>query len=450
MMKQENKVDMTNILDIIDSESVEKLRKYLHAFDFCGKKLLYDSCTNRLWDLEEDEFVLIKDIITNEKPEELNIKCRDSSVSSFVQIILRDIMHCLNNADRQIKSPNPTTMILLVTEQCNFACTYCYGSYPFMEGKMSVETAKKAVDLAVREGIKDIVFFGGEPLLNFSTIEETVRYVEDNSLGIDMRITTNGSLVNEEIATFLSEHAILASVSMDGDMRSHDITRPLKSGKSSYEMVMNGIDLLKGKNILTLLEITHSARHSENLKNQLDTAFSIFNTVSCACVDGKKGCKHSKDVVSGERMKTFYNNVLDYEKELPENCTLIGIRELYDRICDGFSLTMPYCLCSDIGSRLIVDTEGNVFPCPEMTSMKEYCFGNINSVSYNDYDKNREKVIESLSSKKLHNKWFSNICETCIQHVSYKNGDFYYDDEKTFENCIESLIGRVSNEYNNE
>ncbi len=80
-----------------------------------------------------------------------------------------------------------TTMVLNVTNKCNLACTYCYeygedkivdtdfGAKPKF---MSEETARESVDFMFQESgsnrVANLTFFGGETLLNFPVLLDTV------------------------------------------------------------------------------------------------------------------------------------------------------------------------------------------------------------------------------------------------------------------------------------
>jgi len=91
---------------------------------------------------------------------------------------------------------------------------------------MEEDLARRSIDFFVRcsaEHIgetKNIVFYGGEPLINFSTIESAVKYArkleESNSFNGKIQFTmfTNCSLVTKSIAKFLSKNniTIIASV----------------------------------------------------------------------------------------------------------------------------------------------------------------------------------------------------------------------------------------------
>jgi sulfatase maturation enzyme AslB (radical SAM superfamily) len=66
----------------------------------------------------------------------------------------------------------------------------------------------------------NINFYGGEPLLSFRLIKEIVSFLEDKNQELkkkpDYTITTNGSLLTEEILQFLSKYKFHVELSFDG------------------------------------------------------------------------------------------------------------------------------------------------------------------------------------------------------------------------------------------
>jgi uncharacterized protein len=121
---------------------------------------------------------------------------------------------------------------LHLTAACNFRCRYCY------EGEktgnpMSIDTAKAAIDLAVRAHPPGqslgIVFFGGEPLLCRGLIRQIMEHTRETSAAIGQhfhhKITTNGSLLDEEFLTDELTREIFVAMSLDGVQQAHDLHR---------------------------------------------------------------------------------------------------------------------------------------------------------------------------------------------------------------------------------
>ncbi len=427
---------------MLTREKLLQLRDCIHLLESDGNCYIFAARANRIFQLTQGETLTLK-LLFDGDAVPLDMASFPSQAEEFIEGLYQA---CAVETPPG-EEPELSSLVLLVSEACNFACTYCYGTYGERTRKMNIETAVHAIDLALKLGIRDIVFFGGEPLTNFPVIQQAVEHIEKIGCeDVNLRMTTNASLVTEEIVEFLHRHHFQVSVSMDGDQRSHDLTRVYHDKSSTYADVVRGIERLKQNGVLTMLELTYSARHPD-LKKQLRAAFGLYPVVSCACVDGGQESKQSADVISGDRLQDFYHTLLDTQRNLKEDEMLIGARELYDRICDGEPLSVPKYLCSDIGTRLIVAPDGAAVPCPEMTDRPEYIICNVNTInSPLEFIELRAQVLERLLSKHLEQKWFTSLCETCIQHVKKKDGHFQYLDENSFESCVDSLLVRFLRE----
>ena len=117
------------------------------------------------------------------------------------------------------------TLSLEIINKCNLNCTYCY----LGEKKntyMSLETAQKAIDIAVHEANKQydrtlmVYFIGGEPLMAFNLMKDAVGYTkkkcQETNLICKFSTTINGPLVTDEIIDFFVENTFEVKVSLDG------------------------------------------------------------------------------------------------------------------------------------------------------------------------------------------------------------------------------------------
>jgi uncharacterized protein len=119
---------------------------------------------------------------------------------------------------------------------------------------MSADVAESAVEMLIQESAGreklHVTFFGGETLLNFPVMRSTVEYAERRlaELGkrIEFSVTTNATLLTEEIVDFLSGHRIGVTVSIDGDQELNDRMRVFHDGRGSYSVIAPRIqNLLK-------------------------------------------------------------------------------------------------------------------------------------------------------------------------------------------------------------
>ena len=149
--------------------------------------------------------------------------------------------------------PPITKMELVLTESCNLACAYCFEKPMRGARRMRPAVARAAVDLLIEysgeETALEVTHFGGEPLLNFSTLVSATEYGQDRAAAagksIAFSITTNGLLLDEEIADYLAKHKIKVLLSIDGPARSHDNYRIDRQGRGTFGRVLAALNLLK-------------------------------------------------------------------------------------------------------------------------------------------------------------------------------------------------------------
>ncbi len=104
---------------------------------------------------------------------------------------------------------------------------------------MSREVAQRAVEFLFEHSgpLEElvIVFFGGEPLLNFEIIRFVVDLATEKAKEAGKRVsfalTTNGTVLTDEIVRFLDEKGFGVTVSMDGNQAVHDRYRRLPGGR---------------------------------------------------------------------------------------------------------------------------------------------------------------------------------------------------------------------------
>lgn len=166
----------------------------------------------------------------------------------------KDIKYYINRA-------NTSQLILVLTEKCNMRCEYCVycEKYPkemgYSSAEMEYETAKKGIDLyfalhreKVACGFKKgpmINFYGGEPLLKYHLIKKIVAYVESIDKNTKFYMTTNGLLLNKEVAKFITEHNFVVTFSLDGFQENHDRNRVTAGGEKTFASVVENIKQLQ-------------------------------------------------------------------------------------------------------------------------------------------------------------------------------------------------------------
>jgi|APTNR8051073442_1049403.scaffolds.fasta_scaffold01828_4 uncharacterized protein len=128
-------------------------------------------------------------------------------------------------------------IIFVLTDECNLDCVYCYEKHKNTNGRKlpaSVIRAKIEREMLAKNDVKTLwfIFFGGEPLLCFDTIRDTLTWFEATEWPrvdkqVHFMVETNGTLLNDEMKAWFTERRdhVTLSISLDGTKEAHDRNR---------------------------------------------------------------------------------------------------------------------------------------------------------------------------------------------------------------------------------
>lgn len=155
----------------------------------------------------------------------------------------------------------PGQFIWKVNSRCNLACDYCYvyemadqswENQPIRMSSEIVDAASYRIgEYAQQHKLNSVAvgFHGGEPLLAgpdfFADSCKTIRQALPNTTAVNFFMQTNGALLNQEFMDVFQRWGVRVGVSLDGDRDANDLHRRYRNGRSSYDNVMQGLDLLR-------------------------------------------------------------------------------------------------------------------------------------------------------------------------------------------------------------
>lgn len=338
-----------------------------------------------------------------------------------------------------------SNLLLQVTQTCNLRCAYCpYSGNGTLNRKheikkMSKDTALKSVDFLIKNSLYTdslyIGFYGGEPLIEYDLIKSVVEYSKRLSQGktIHYSITTNATLMSNELIDFLIENDFSVLVSLDGPEHIHDKNRRfVHSGSGSYKIVYKNLSfILKnypnfvnniGINAVWDLEENYDEvvdffNNDEVLKNYKYSIMPVDSTI----ID-KQFSMSYKNYYEIDLKRLF--DLIDYLiEDLSESNNYIDNRiETFDSIESALipRVEMPFethhaGVCFPGINRLFVDVDGNFWPCEKVSENSQVStIGDINK-GYN-YEKIKELLnLGKLTEKECKECWCNPFCTSCIR-----------------------------------
>lgn len=213
-----------------------------------------------------------------------------------------------------------TLHIFVVSKNCNFNCIYCQAGNLNQKHdyKMTIETAKRSVDIALQAPNKylSFEFQGGEPLTNFNIIKYIVEYSKENANGkqIDYNVVSNLTLLTDEMIDFFIANNVSICTSIDGNEELQNKNRPYKNG-NSYRKTVEQIKKLREKGINVSAIETTTKYSLNNFKEIVDEYIKLnFNSVFIRPLTklGKADSNWNKIGYSAEEFLKFYKNSLEY------------------------------------------------------------------------------------------------------------------------------------------
>lgn len=336
-------------------------------------------------------------------------------------------------------------LVLQVTQNCNFRCKYCVYSNDNINQrshsnkKMSLDRAKEAIDFLKLNSIDSerliIGFYGGEPLLEFNLIRSIVEYIEDTLSGkeVIITLTTNGSLLDDDVVRYFIKHDIFPMISLDGSQEINDKNRVYSNGNGTFNDVMKNIQHIADiypeyfENLQISMVIDPSCDFDQI--NLLVKDYPMLKKIhiQTSLVDetylNEKWIINTASYMEKENYHRFLSH-LYYFKRLSEDDVSFITRDASNYLRDKIirfspknglpEVAAPSGPCIPGQLRLLVNTEGEFYPCEKISETSSAQIGSLDSGF------NLEKVIElmnvaQLTSNDCINCWAFNMCGLCAK-----------------------------------
>lgn len=436
-----------------------------------GNRYIYDTLTNRIIFIDKYQISLHSGLIEawskGEMPKRReNDRIIDDEVNQLERtyaLANKMINHSHESQDQvsyacdQRDLTGVSQLILKITDFCNFNCLYCrYYSGNEIYGQekktaLSYHVATKAIDSffgilnahnrVTRYSRKTIGFYGGEPLLEFGLLKKIVDYSRKSVIkdSLCFNLTTNASLLNENIIRYLIDNDFRLLISLDGPAKEHDKCRLFRGGARTFDKVWSNVGKIRAishKYFLRNVSFNAVYTDAHNLKDVKDFFDSPFFTGSHLRVSKASGLdKHFlknyglPDSVDGlSEMKRQYDDLRKKHKKCSSRYldSLFGYRfsllERREQINWHKAITQIIS-CSRINcipgsTRIYVTTDGNYHMCERIN--RHFPIGDIHRGL--DLDMINDIVNRFRSDILISCRYcrIMNLCDACYVPFSRK------------------------------
>lgn len=137
----------------------------------------------------------------------------------------------------------PYYVRLEFTYRCNLSCTYCYSaSSSFRSETMPFPVYKSLIDMLKKERLYGIQVLGGEPFL----YPEYIYYLLSNCKFPHIVISTNGTLINDDICSNINNLNPYVTINIGIDSHDPAIHNKLRGG---FSKILDSIEILNHNKI---------------------------------------------------------------------------------------------------------------------------------------------------------------------------------------------------------
>lgn len=308
----------------------------------------------------------------------------------------------------------------VITEKCNLGCKYCYMN----NNPTTMEMPTFQILLDKLNILQDLYhfdeyhldYFGGEPLLNFKLIEQTVPLLKQDSRCKSFSIISNLLELDDYKIDFIKSNNITVSFSFDGLWNEYN--RPLRNGKSSLSLYEKKKDIIKqvaGKHCKTMVSPASLGTLVANIKYLV----SDWGLTSPDLTIVRDDIWTDDDVEHfREEIRDVSNLQIEYIKD--NKPVMIGFYQLY--LLDmfiGYKYNKRDTGCFAGKKGMAYMPNGICYPCARFGTNREYpIYDLVNGIIYKD---NYNMFIDY----KFHNPKFFDDCLNCVYYQGCNAGCTY-------------------------
>lgn len=260
------------------------------------------------------------------------------------------------------------TLHLLLNEKCNFHCKYCYSAEGRSSQELNIDQIKTMLVFFLsseRTAVKDrtIMFMGGgEPVLSWKLLEETTILAEciakEQGITVHFSLTTNGSIMTEEMLDFLKKHNFTVQISFEilPDVQNEQ--------RDDYEAVANNLQRLTEYGINNYVRSTITEKNVDRIPEMVEHCHKHFpKVIKMSCQQVVDSTFFTSKTVVDDFFSRYFESFQKGVKKAKEYG--ITLRSSSSHLLN-YSKREKFCY-----NLLCLTPSGTLTMCPDVSSPKE-------------------------------------------------------------------------------
>lgn len=316
------------------------------------------------------------------------------------------------------------SICLNIAHDCNLRCEYCFASKGnFGCGKkelMPLDTAKKAIDFLIEKSDNirnlEVDFFGGEPLMNWGVVTETVKYARSlekkYNKNFRFTLTTNGVLLDDEKINFINKEIYDVVLSLDGRKEINDRFRINNLKQGSYDLIVpkfQKLVKLRGDKRY-YVRGTYTRKNldfSKDLMHLYDLGFKSISMEPVLC-DGDFEYSIKEDDVP--KILEEYDLICKKLINLKQNGKDIRFFNFDIDLNNGPCVIKRLKGCGCGNDYVAITPNGDIFTCHQFVGENKFKMGNVNDGTFDENLKIKFINTHIYKKEKCRSCWAKFYC----------------------------------------
>ena len=329
-------------------------------------------------------------------------------------------------------------LCLHVAHDCNLRCKYCFASTgDFGQGRkiMPPEVAKKAIDFVIARSGKrrniEVDFFGGEPLMAWDTVTQTVDYArsieEQHGKKFRFTITTNGLLLDEDKRRYINENMDNCVLSLDGRREVNDEFRKTVAGTGSYDTIVPKFKALvdeRDPNLDYYARGTFTSHNLDFANDVLSIADAGFDRLSVEPVTADPGCGYDLTEDDLPKIEAEYDRLTDIMLERKKEGKPFTFFHFMVDLDQGPCVVKRLRGCGAGYEYVAVTPDGDIYPCHQFVGREGFRMGSVLDGTFDREIQKKFAANNVLSKEKCRDCWARFFCSGgCAANAHAFHGD---------------------------